>query len=301
MRLPVRRPFRLDLTVDALRRLAANAVDVAGSDGTYFRAVRDERGAALLAVRPGELGSIEFRASGRDAERWVPTVRRLLGTNADLREWYARSAKIPWLGDLARLLTGLKPPRYPTLWEACVHAIVFQQISIHAGAAIMRRLVEMLAEEVAVSGVRGRIFPEPERWLRARETALRAAGLSANKLAHVRSAAAAFAEDSMSEARLESLTTEEAAAALCTIRGIGPWSAAVVLLRGLGRLDVFPLRDSGVARSLAHARGDDLDAVLAVLGPVRGMLYFHLLLARLHLPAAVPAQPARPSRRSKGA
>jgi DNA-3-methyladenine glycosylase II len=295
MRLPVRRPFRLDLTVDALRRLAANAVDVAGDDGTYYRAVRDECGAALLAVRAGGAGSVDVRASGRDAERWLPTVRRLLGTNVDLREWYARSAGIPWLGELTRLLRGLKPPRYPTLWEACAHAIVFQQISIHAGAAIMRRLVETLAEEVVAGGVRGRIFPEAERWLDAKEAALRSAGLSANKFAHLRTAAAAFADGSMSEARLGPLATEDAATLLCTIRGIGPWSASVALLRGMGRLDVFPMRDSGVARSLSHAGGGSLDEVLEVLGPVRGMLYFHLLLARLHLPAA---QPERSPRRS---
>ncbi len=298
MRLPVRRPFRLDLTVDALRRLAANAVDVAGSDGTYFRAMRDEQGAALVGIRAGSAGSIEVRASGRDAERWLPCVRRLLGTDADLREWYARSATIPWLCELSHLLTGLKPPRYPTLWEACAHAVVFAQISIHAGAAIMRRLVEALAEEVVAGDVRGRIFPEPERWLGAREAVLRGAGLSANKSAYLRSSAAAFADGSMSEDRLDALTTEDAAAALCAIRGIGPWSAAVALLRGMGRLDVFPLRDSGVARSLVHAGGESLDDVLETLGPVRGMLYFHLLLARLH-PSA--AQPAQRSTRSKKA
>ena len=68
------------------------------------------------------------------------------------------------------------------------------------------------------------------------------------------------------------------------LRGIGPWSAAVVLLRGFGRLDTFPLRDSGVARTAALLSGDpnvDLDAVLEALGPTRGMLYYHLLLGRL--------------------
>ena len=57
-----------------------------------------------------------------------------------------------------------------------------------------------------------------------------------------------------------------------------------MLLRGFGRLDVFPLRDSGVARSLALLAGDaaiDQDRAARTLGPVRGMLYYHLLLGRL--------------------
>jgi DNA-3-methyladenine glycosylase II len=56
------------------------------------------------------------------------------------------------------------------------------------------------------------------------------------------------------------------------------------MLRGLGRLDLFPQNDSGAARSLALAAPGiavDVEAVLATLGPWRGLLYYHLLLARL--------------------
>jgi DNA-3-methyladenine glycosylase II len=294
MRLPVRAPFRLDLTVDALRRLASNAVDVVGADGTFYRALRDDRGSALLAIRADGPRSIVVRATGRDAERWLPYVDRMLGTHVDLREWYARSATIDWLHALATALRGVKPPRYPSAWEACAHAIVFQQISIHAAAAIMRRLVESLAEPVTAGDVLCRVFPDPQRWLAADESVLRAAGLSQNKVAHVRSAAAAFADGTICESTLEALPTPQAALALARIRGIGPWSAAVVLLRGLGRLDAFPLRDSGVARSVALVAGKsvDLDDVLTVLGPTRGMLYFHLLLGRLRHPGH--PQPAPP-------
>jgi DNA-3-methyladenine glycosylase II len=284
MQLPVRAPFRLDLTVDALRRLAANAVDVVGSDGTFYRAVRDERGSALLAIRGAGPRSVEVRATGRAARRWLPLVQRMLGTETDLRDWYARSARIDWLQPLAATLRGVKPPRYPSLWEACAHAVVFAQISIHAASAIMRRLVERLAEPIAAGGTRAWLFPEPERWLAAPEASLRAAGLSQNKIRNVRSIAAAFRDGILSERALSTLSTPAAAEALVRVRGIGPWSASVVLLRGLGRLDTFPLRDSGVARSVAMIAGKsvDLDAVLETLGPTRGMLYFHLLLGRLH-------------------
>ncbi len=283
MRLPVLAPFRLDLTVDVLRRLASNAVDVVAEDGTFYRAARDDRGVALLNVRARGADAVEVRATGRDGERWLPLVEKMLGARVDLRSWYLRSTKIGWLRPLARKFAGVKPPRYPTLWEACAHAVVFQQISIHAGAAIMRRLVGLLAEEVRSGEVCACVFPDPLRWLAAGESALHAAGLSRNKVAHLRSIATALGDGTIRESHLETLSTPQAAEVLVGVRGIGPWSAAVVLLRGLGRLDAFPLRDSGVARSVALAAGGsvDLDAVLSTLGPTRGMLYFHLLLSRL--------------------
>ena len=281
-RLPVRPPFRLDFTAAALRRLAANVVDVV--DGaTYYRALADERGTSLVAVVQCGESEIEVRATGRDGARWLPTIARMLGTGADLSAWYRRSERIGWLRPYARRFAGLKPPRYASLWEACAHAIVFQQISIHAAGAIMRRAIEQLGTAVRASTVASIPFPSPECWLAADPGRLRAAGLSLNKIAHLRCVAEAFADRTIDEAALEALPTPQAAQELCRVRGIGPWSAAVILLRGMGRLDIFPLRDSGVARSLSLLAGEnvDIDRVLETLGPTRGMLYYHLLLARI--------------------
>jgi DNA-3-methyladenine glycosylase II len=282
--LPVRPPYRLDLTVDALRRLASNAVDVVAEDGTLYRALHNGRQTAILAIRPHDGQTIEVESTDRDLGHWLPVVVRMLGTQVDLEDWYARSARIPWLARLATELRGLRPPRYPSLWEACAHSILFQQISIHAAGSIMRRAIEALAEPATAAGVTCFPFPGPQIWIDASDETLRQAGLSRNKVAHVRSVAAAFLDGRIDESMLTMLSTPDAAKALCEVKGIGPWSAAVVMLRGLGRLDTFPLRDSGVARSLTLLSGTenlDQDALLAKLGPSRGMLYYHLLLGRL--------------------
>ena len=55
-------------------------------------------------------------------------------------------------------------------------------------------------------------------------------------------------------------------------------------MRELGRLDVFPMDDTSVARNLALVAGDvpiDVPRLLTSLSPEQGMLYYHLLLARL--------------------
>ncbi|MBV8638326.1 MAG: DNA-3-methyladenine glycosylase 2 family protein [Candidatus Eremiobacteraeota bacterium] len=282
--IPVTRPYRLDLTVDALRRLAANVVDVVGPDGAYYRALSNGRTPAALRVTQRRDGSLELQTSARDSHTVIPVVKKMLGTEYDLRTWQRRASEIPWLGHLARELRGVHPPRYASLFEACSHAIVFQQISIHAAAAIMRRVVEALGESVKIDGIELIAFPTPSAVLRAKESTLREAGLSTNKMMHLRSVAGAIESGEITEADIEALPTPAASERLVAIRGIGPWSAAVVLLRGFGRLDTFPLRDSGVARSIKLLSGDpdiDVDAVLDRLGPVRGMLYYHLLLGRI--------------------
>jgi DNA-3-methyladenine glycosylase II len=208
----------------------------------------------------------------------------MLGAGVDLQPWYVRSRSVAWLRPFVDAFAGLKPPRYPTLWEACAHAILFQQISIHAAAAIMRRAVESIGEPATAGGFRCIPFPEAERWLAAGDARLREAGLSTNKLVAIRAVARATLDGTLDERELEMLPTAEVARRPASVRGLGAWSASVILLRGLGRLDSFPLRDSGVARSLAAMAGPqrvDEAELLERLGPTRGMLYYHLLLSRM--------------------
>ena len=288
----VRSPYRLDLTVDALRRLAANVVDVVGADGVYRRALRDQAGTNLLEVRQASARALSVRIAGPRAQRWLPAAERMIGTRVKLNEWYRRVRPYPWLDFLAHELRGLRPPRYPSLWEALAHSIVFQQISIHAAASIMRRVIEGAGEPVEHGGAVYYPFITPDDLLTSADSDLRAAGLSGNKVAHLRSAAQAVASGEITDEEIERLPSPQASERLCSIRGIGPWSAAVVLLRGFGRLDVFPMKDSGVARSLRMLSGNpqlDAHALLEGLGPVRGMLYFHLLLGRMR--NLVPSRP----------
>ena len=133
-------------------------------------------------------------------------------------------------------------------------------------------------------------FPSAERLHRADDNLLRAAGLSENKLATLRRVTEALLSGSLDEAMLEERPSPDAAEILCGIKAIGPWTATVILLRGLGRLDVFPMNDSSVARNLAFVAGAaavDVDRFLNELGTQRGMLDYHLLLARLDAPGEI--------------
>ncbi len=278
-------PYRLDLTVSALRRMASNVVDVYTPDGRYLRALGGFAQPVIVSVTQPRADALAVSISGGsdDGERVLASVRQMLGIERDLSDFERRAVTIPWLAPLVRRMRGLKPPRYPTLFEACASAIVFQQLSLYSASAIMRRLVLALGTTFEFDGIPLAVFPGIEAVLGADEAVLRATGLSAGKLATLRCVAEAIASGALSEAMLEARSSTDAASMLRTIKGIGPWTAAVILLRGLGRLDVFPGNDSSVAANLALVAGERVDVgpVVDALGSQRGTLYFCLLLARL--------------------
>jgi DNA-3-methyladenine glycosylase II len=284
--IPVRGPYRLDLTVNVLRRLSTNLVDVLRPDGTYVRLLEGTPELAVVRVRqsnPGML-TVELKGDQRDHPRLLALVRRMLGVEVDLIRFYRTASDMQWLHPLVSRMRGVRPPRYPTIWEACVNAIVFQQISLHAASAIMGRLTMELSEPLDCGGVRLYRFPGPGQVLSAPDSLLQRAGLSAGKLTTLRRVADALGTGALDETQLEKLPSPGAAAQLRSIKGIGPWTAVVILLRGLGRLDVFPANDSSVARNLTLVGGPaplDVETLLEALGPDRGMLYYHLLLGRL--------------------
>ncbi|MBC5804170.1 MAG: DNA-3-methyladenine glycosylase 2 family protein [Candidatus Eremiobacteraeota bacterium] len=290
-------PYRLDLTVSVLRRLSANIVDVLTPEGQYVRALGGFREPVLARAVQRRPGALDVSLEGDESEhpRALALVRRMLGVDRQLAHFNRAAAKIPWLRPLATRMRGVKPPRYPTLWEACVNAIVFQQVSLHAASAILRRFIMEFGPPLACDGAALHAFPNVESVQRANDGPLSKAGLSAGKLATLRRVGEALLSGTLDEAMLEERPSSDAAELLCRIKGIGPWTATVILLRGLGRLDVFPMNDSSVVRNLAFLAGSaplDIDQVLGALGPQRGMLYYHLLLARLEERGEI-GQPSR--------
>lgn len=162
--------------------------------------------------------------------------------------------------------------------------ILFQQISLQAASTITRRLVEALGTRMESEGVVHYLFPSAERVLGVPDRELRRYGLSPSKAATLRRVGEAIGAGELREEVLEAMPSPAAAEVLQRIKGVGPWSATVILLRGFGRLDVFPMNDTSVAHNLELVSGGkrvDVGRLMAELGEQRGMLYYHLLLARL--------------------
>jgi DNA-3-methyladenine glycosylase II len=294
---PCAPPYRLDLTVAVLRRTPLNLVDVLAADGRYLRAFDGPDGLRVcVAYQPPSASILRvalYQPKVTNNERNVPNIAlrqrisQVLGTAVDLSGFYAVAANVPELAPLVAQAHGVKPPRYPSLWEAICNAVAFQQLSLEAAIATMRRVIAHCSTPLAFGEVQLYPFPMPATFREVDPVVLRSLGLSARKVRTLQEVADLLLAEQLTAEKLESLPTAEAMARLALLRGIGPWTAAVVMLRGFGRLDVFPAGDSGARRSLrglmgaAAGEAADGEAILAALGPWRGMLYFHLLLWRL--------------------
>ena len=291
-----RPPFRLEPTVRVLQRRPSNRVDV-WRDGRYWRVLPAGAGNALVEV--AESGTAEAPAltlrfheaalGEVDRRQMADTMRGILGTDVDTAPFQRLAAGDPILSRSAGALYGLKPPRFPSLMETFVNVVVFQQISLNAALAITGRLVQQYGDRVEQEGQAYYAFPTASVLSAVAVDDLRRVGLTQRKAEAVHALAGMVASGELSFEGVAALSSDEAVARLLSLPGIGRWSAELVLLRGLGRLDVFPSGDAGIRRALGllyglpAAAGSDEERELATrFGPYRGMLYFFVVGARLH-------------------
>ena len=285
-------PFRLDLTVWALRRRGRNIID--RWDGTTYRRV------VVIEGRPTE---IAVRQAGSPAEPrlTVTTVPRprtaaarqrirsivdcLLGPRIDLAEWYRLAEGDPRLRILAERFRGVKPPRFPSVFEALVNAFACQQLSLEVGLELLNRLASVCNVRPGSAADIQYAFPSPRDVALGRPAKYQAIGFSRQKVRALLTLARAIERRGVDIEALSRKDDSTVCGQLLALRGVGRWSAEYVMLRGLGRLHVFPCDDVGAQKSLARwlGRSAPLDCggvrkAVAPWQPYAGLMYFHLLL-----------------------
>ena len=131
-------------------------------------------------------------------------------------------------------------------FQMLLHAIVYQQITTKAAASIHARL------EALFPGRK----PGPRRMRKLSDEALRTAGMSRGKQRAARDLADKALDGTIPTRRqLERMDDEAIIARLVQVRGIGPWSAEMMLIFQLGRPDVLPVTDLGVRKGFQLSHG----------------------------------------------
>ncbi|MGI8557911.1 MAG: DNA-3-methyladenine glycosylase 2, partial [Solirubrobacteraceae bacterium] len=290
-----RAPFRLDLTAWALRRRAHNAID--RWDGhAYRRALTlGEEAVGLSVTQSGtrDAPRLAVTLSGVIVDQRAETAARagldkLLGLTVDLSAFTALAARDPLIDALARRLRGLKPPRFPSVFEALVNGIACQQLSLAVGIHLLNRLTATHGRPVLEDPGGLRAFPEPTDLASVAPGELKLMGFSMSKARTIVEIAGAIVDGDLDLESLEDLDDQAAIERLTSLRGIGRWTAEYVMLRGLGRVHVFPGDDVGARNKLKRffAIDSPLDyesiaQLVTRWHPYAGIVYFHMLLDSL--------------------
>ena len=175
------------------------------------------------------------------------------------------------------------------LFAAVGQAIVSQQISVRAAATILGRVTALMPGGILTpEGVRA--IPEEE---------LRAAGLSWRKVGYLRDGALHFVDGTLDPDTLRDADDETFITALVAIKGVGRWTAEMVLLFSLGRPDILSTGDYGLRSAMqrhwnlpALATPDEMERIAAPWRPYRSVASWYLWRSLSAAPAIETQTPA---------
>lgn len=169
------------------------------------------------------------------------------------------------------------------LFGSVARAIIGQQISVHAAAAVLARVLVLMPDGALTS----------EGVLAVPDEQLRAAGLSWRKVSYVKDCAARFADGSLDPVSLTDADDDAVIAALLPIKGVGRWTAEMVLIFALGRPDVLSTGDYGLRSAMqrhwrltAPATPAEMETIAARWRPYRSVASWYLWRSLSNVPVS---------------
>jgi 3-methyladenine DNA glycosylase/8-oxoguanine DNA glycosylase len=168
----------------------------------------------------------------------------------------ARDSVLAHLVELAGRIEH-RPPNPDGHFGALARSIMYQQIAGAAASAIALRVHAAIGGSMA-----------PEALAATSDEALRAAGLSGNKLASLRDLSSRVLDGTLDLDPLPGEGDEEVIAELVKVRGIGRWTAEMYLMFELRRLDVWPVDDLGIRQGYGLAWSLESAPTAKELGPL---------------------------------
>ena len=289
-------PFSLELTVWALRRRPNNEIDRWDGENYSRIFVPSGRPAKVSVSQEGDLNKPKLNVVVVSQTSDLHTVKsiislmlkKMFSIRKDIKEFYSVSDGDKRLRPLAERFYGVKPPRFPTVFEALVNAISCQQVSLDLGIILLNRLSNAYGAVFREDNAALHAFPRPEDLAVLSPEDIRKLGFSRNKGLAIIELSRDIINKNVEIESLDKMCDAEIIEYLLKIRGIGRWSAEYALLRGMGRINIFPGDDVGAQRNLKSLLGLDekpnraqIEGITSRWQPYAGLVYFHLLLDNL--------------------
>lgn len=177
-------------------------------------------------------------------------LRRMLSLDVDGAAFKPVAARDPVIEALRRRRPGLRPILFPSPYETAARAIIGHQLAVPQAAAIARRLGEAHGARLDMGDRILHAFPAPAA-LADLPPAI--PGLAARKVEQLR--ALGQAADVLGTDRLRAMTPEAAREHVQQLSGIGPFSAELILIRGVGNADAFARTEPSLHQAMLAAYG----------------------------------------------
>ena len=185
-----------------------------------------------VTANPGRLDEAEIKRH----------VERILSLDVDGRGFTKIKDEV--VVDLRRRFPGLRPVLFASPYEAAAWALLTHRISMVQGGVLRRRLCEELGEKAGSLHA----FPAPERLA----TLQPMPGMTIRKVENLRALGEAASAGDLDVDLLRGMSVDEALVHLKKLPGIGPFSAELILYRGVGMVDLFPRETPRIHRAMAE-------------------------------------------------
>jgi DNA-3-methyladenine glycosylase II len=246
---------------------------------TVFRAEGDWTRAEVRVTQQGSSARIVVLGEG-DLDQAAAQTSRFLSLDVDARDWPEVAGRDPVLDGARHRLPGLRPCGFHSPYEAAAWAVLSQRMRITQAARIRDDLVRHHGDDGA--------FPAP-RLLRTLDL-----DLPGRKTEYLHAVAEAALDGHLDGAALRSMSPEEALRTVREVKGLGPFAAELVVLRGANAPDLVPHHEHRLDDEIGHryGPGHTLAGVSEAWRPFRTWAAVHLRILReerTHEISGVPA------------
>lgn len=211
---------------------------------------QEQAGVILRQDASGIHGEV-FGARNTDAVK--AQVARILSLDHDGEAWEAVGQRDPVIGELQKSHPGQRPVLFHSPYEAAAWSVISARVFQTQAAKVRQTISETHGETFDLDGQSMSAFPQPERLLETAEMP----GLTAEKAERLRGIASAALEGQLDPPRLLAMDPDEATAEMLKLKGIGPFYAGLIVIRGTGFTDVLPTEEPRLLAYVAHFYGLD--------------------------------------------
>lgn len=266
-------------------------------DGVYRRAIRLINGKLIPFeielnddVKTPKLKIVVYQNLTDPQKReLIDKIKWSFCTEYDLKPLYEFMEADPILRRVKNNNYGLRPAYFNTVYEGTITVIVQQQISLKIAGHMTSLIIEKYGDCIKSEGKEFREFPSPGELANATIEGLRKCKLSGRKAEYIMDFSRRVAEGKLNPESLKNRNHQEITETLTSFRGLGRWTAEMVIVTAISVENMNPAGDLGARKTISHFYNNDkllseeeVRRFTEKWGRYKGIITYYLIGEYLH-------------------